>query len=151
MHPRPIRCRRLRRTDADAVFALLEAAGLCPPQPDRATLHRFRLLAADLGADCYLALADETLAGLVHVTYARHLLDGQRATVELLLVDPAHSGADVLRALAQLVAERARRRGCRGIDWRTPPGGDVATAFAAQLDGAATTTLERVEIPGSAE
>src|SRR5512143_3371571 len=95
MDGRPIRCRRARRTDAEAVFALLDH-GAAPARPrDRAGRHRFRQLVADLGADCYVALIDETVVGLVHVTYARHLLDGQRATVELLLGPPTDRGGEV--------------------------------------------------------
>jgi hypothetical protein len=30
---------------------------------DRAGLHRFRRLVADLGADCYVAVVDETVVG----------------------------------------------------------------------------------------
>src|SRR5512139_1710981 len=69
MDGRPIRCRRARRTDAEAAFALIDQGAAAPPL-DRAGRHRFRQLVADLGADCYVALIDETVVGLVHVTYA---------------------------------------------------------------------------------
>lgn len=151
MHPRPIRCRRLRRTDADAVFALLEAAGLGDAAADRTRRHRFRLLAADLGGDCYVATIDETVVGVAHITYARHLLGGQRATVELLAVDPARPGAETVGALAALLAERARRRGCRTIDWRDPPADDAGRRFALVLGAAAIGEHLRVEIPESGE
>lgn len=151
MHPRPICCRRLRRLDAEAAFALLEASGLAVPADDRARRHRFRLLAADLGSDCYVALADETVVGLVHVTYSRHLLDGQRATLELLLVAPGRPVDVVVDALATLVAERARRRGCRSIDWRDPLRGAVADAFAVRLGAVSAGDHLRVEIPASAK
>lgn len=149
MYPRPIRCRRLRRTDADAVFALLDAAGLRDSAADRPRRHRFRLLAADLGGDCYVATVDETLVGVAHVTYARHLLDGQRATVELLVVDGANAGEAVVRALAELLGDRARRRGCRTIDWRDPAADGPARAFASALGAAPIGEHLRVEIPGS--
>lgn len=148
MIARPIRCRRARRTDAAAVLALLDAGSGTAWQLDRAGRHRFRQLVADLGADCYVALIDEAVVGLVHVTYARHLLDGQRATVELLLAAPAERGREVGRALARLVDERARRRHCRTIDWREPVGDEAGRAFAEHLGARAVGDHWRVEIPG---
>ncbi len=151
MESRPIRCRRARRPDADAVFALLAGNGGPGSERDRAGRHRFRQLVADLGADCYVAVADDMIVGLVHVTYARHLLDGQRATVELLLVAPDQRAGDAGAALAGLVVERARRRGCRFIDWREPAHDLSAQAFAARLGARAVGDHLRVEIPGPAE
>lgn len=141
MEARPIRCRRARRTDAEAILALLTAI----PDADRRTRHRFRKLIADLGADCYVATRDEVVIGVVHVTYARHLLDGQRATVELVRGADGHE-ADVGRALAALVRERARRRDCQRIDWRETPQDAAAAAFAAALGLHGAERL-RVEIP----
>ena len=150
MDGRPIRCRRARRTDAEAAFALIDQGAAAPPL-DRAGRHRFRQLVADLGADCYVALIDETVVGLVHVTYARHLLDRQRATVELALVAPNVRDGEVAGALARLVVERARRRNCRFIDCRQPVGDEVARAFADQLGAQPVGDHLRVEIPGAAE
>ena len=150
MEGRPIRCRRARRTDAEVVLALLD--GRSPAwQLDRAGRHRFRQLVADLGADCYVALIDEIVVGLVHVTYARHLLHGQRATLELLLVAPGGPADEIARALARLVAERVRRRNCRFIDWREPAADAAAQAFADQLGARSAADHLRVEIPGPAE
>ena len=150
MLKRSVRCRRVRRTDADAVFALLEAAGDTIPSPDRARLHRFRQLVADLGSDCYVAVADEQVVGMVHVTYARHLLGRQLATVELLLAaDPR--GGDAATALADLVGARARQRGCRFIDWREPARNEAMRAFAAHLGARPVAERLRVEIPEPAE
>jgi GNAT superfamily N-acetyltransferase len=118
---------------------------------DRAHLHRFRQLIADLGADCYVALLDETVVGLVHVTYARHLLDRQRATVELLLLAPNGHGREVGGTLARLVVERARRRNCRFIDWREPVGDETARACADQVGAQPVGDRLRVEIPRTAE
>lgn len=150
MYPRPIHCRRLRRTDAAAVFALLAAAGGAAPPADRHHRHRLRQVVADLGSDCYVALVDETVAGLVHVTYARQLVGGPRARVERLLLDPADDGAAVPRALAALVAARARRRGCAAIEWRGPATG-AAAAFAAGLGVTRAAEHWTVEIPVPAE
>ena len=69
---------------------------------DRAGLRRFRQLVADLGADCYVAVVDEPIVGLVHVTYARHLLDGQQRHLELLVVAPDGRGQGVGGALARV-------------------------------------------------
>jgi hypothetical protein len=151
MQNRPIHCRRLRRTDADAVLALLAGALGTAPRGDRATLHRFRRLVADLGTDCYVAVADEALVGLVHVTYARHLLDRQRATVELLLLAPDPLGGDAAVALARLVGERVRQRGCRVVDWREPAHDDATRTFATHLGARPAAERLRVEIPAPAE
>ena len=147
---RPIRCRRVRRTDADAVFALLAASGGPIPPRDRSSRHRFRLLVADLGGDCYVAVADETVVGLVHVTYARHLIDRQRATIEVLLA-AAPRREDTAAALAALVRERAGRRGCRVIDWREPVRDDAMQAFTALLGARPADPRPRVEMPDPAE
>jgi hypothetical protein len=89
--------------------------------------------------------------GLVHVTYARQLLDRQRATVELLRVTADARIGDVGAALARLVAERARRRGCRFIDWREPARDAATQAFAAHLGARPVGEHLRVEIPGAGE
>jgi len=151
MEGRPILCRRARRTDVDAVFSLFDGDGGMDRQLDRAGLHRFRRLVADLGADCYVAVVDETVVGLVHVTYARHLLDRQRATVELLRVTADARLGDVGAALARLVAERARRRGCRFIDWREPARDAATQAFATHLGARPVGEHLQVEIPGPGE
>lgn len=148
MEARPIRCRRARRTDADAIFALLATAA--PPPRDRAVRHHFRKLVADLGADCYVAQCDGTVIGVVHVTYARHLIDGQRAMIELVRAAPERPG-DVGRALAALVRERAARRHCTLIDWRDAPQGEAAEAFARALGARRAGDQLRVEIPAARE
>lgn len=151
MNGRPIRCRRARRTDAEAVLALLDGRSSATWQLDRAGRHRFRQLVADLGADCYVAVIDEEVVGLVHVTYARHLFDGQRATVELVLVNADGPGPEIIAALASLVEDRARRRNVRAIDWRDPIGDANAQALADQLGAHSTGEHLWVEIPGPAE
>jgi len=119
----PIRHRRARRTDADAVWTLLSDAGIEAPAEDRTGLRRFRRLVADLGGDLYLAERDASLVGLVHITYARHLLAGQRATLALLVVAPEARRCGVGAGLIDLAAARARRRGCPLLAW---PGSDAA-------------------------
>lgn len=130
MLPRPIRYRRLRRTDFSAVQALLAASGLPAPAPERAALSCFRRLAADLGSDLYLATADSRLLGVVHLTYARQLFRPPQARLEMLVVAPGDRGRGVGRGLAELAAARARRRGCAVIACVVAgQGGDAGTFF----------------------
>ena len=84
MLPRPIRHRRARRTDFDAIAAILAASGLPAPAPERAGLRRFRRLVADLGTDLYVAETDARVLGIVHVTYVRPVSGAPRARLELL-------------------------------------------------------------------
>jgi len=104
--------RRARRTDFPAVMALLVHSGLPAPPPDRPTLHRFRALVADLGADFYVAEVDGALVGLVHVTYARQLVVLPVARLDQLVVAEAFRRRGVASALLAEMARRARRRGC---------------------------------------
>lgn len=112
MFRKPIRHRRMRRADFEAVSALLAANGLAAPAPDRAALRHFRRLVADLGADVYVAEIDARVVGLVHVTYQRRLNDAPLARLELLVVAPEAHRRGVGRGLATLAAQRAQRRGC---------------------------------------
>lgn len=121
MPSRPIRVRRVRRSDFDAVTDLLAAAALSLPGDDRMRRSRFRRLVADLGSDPYVALVDDQMCGIVHVSYARHLLAEQQATLELLLVAPAMRRHGVGRTLLAAAAARARSRGCRRLHCRRLP------------------------------
>jgi GNAT superfamily N-acetyltransferase len=127
MSSRPIRVRRIRRTDFDAVAALLAAAGLVVPGDDRQQRSRFRRLVADLGSDPYVALVDDLLCGVIHVSYARHLAAEQQATVELVVVAPDARRGGIGRALAAAAVTRARARGCRVLHCRRLPAS--ASAF----------------------
>ncbi len=134
MEPRPIRHRRARRTDMAPIHAVLaEAADVTGPD-DRAARSRFRRVVADLGADLYVATIDDRVVGVLHLTYARHLLEGQRATLELLVVRPAARRRGVGTALAALACARAGARQCRaltlGADHHLEAGGE---AFLARL------------------
>src|SRR6185369_11526844 len=115
MFPLPVRHRRARRSDFDAVSAVLAANGRPAWAPERAALRRFRRLVDDLGADLYVAVAGADVLGVVHVTYSRSLTGPPRARLELLMVDPAARGRGVGRGLAALAAARARRRGCGSL------------------------------------
>ncbi len=122
--------RRCRRTDFTSVMTLLAASGIPVPPPDRATLRRFRSLVADLGADFYLAEVDGTLAGLIHVTYARQLTLAPRAVFEQLLVAERFRGRGVGTALVDFARGRAQRRGCTTLRCAPPgPAQSAATGF----------------------
>jgi GNAT superfamily N-acetyltransferase len=107
-----IQIRRGRRTDFTAVMSLLAASGTPMPPADRAALRRFRYLVADLGADFYLAWIEGTLAGLVHVTYARQLAIPARAQLDELVVSEAFRRRGIGSALLAFAQRRARQRGC---------------------------------------
>ena len=107
-----IRIRRGRRTDFMSVMQMLAATGIAVPPPDRATLRRFRNIVADLGTDLYVAAVDDTLAGLVHVTYARQLAAQPQARLDQLVVAGPFRRRGIGSALLAFVQERARRRGC---------------------------------------
>jgi GNAT superfamily N-acetyltransferase len=126
-----LRIRRVRRTDFTAVMAMLAAAGVAVPPPERATLRRFRNIVADLGADFSLVLVDGTLAGLVHVTYARQLAQPPRATLEQLVVATPFRRRGVGSALLAFAAARAGKRGCTLLCYA-----------AARTDGEARSFLE---------
>ena len=107
-----IHIRRGRRTDFMAVMSLLAASGVSVPPSDRATLRRFRNLVADLGADFYLAVVDGTLAGLVHVTYARQLTALPRACLDYLVVAAPFRRQGIGSTLVTFARNRAVGRGC---------------------------------------
>jgi len=107
-----VQIRRGRRTDFTAVMALLAHSGIRVPPADRSTLRRFRLLVADLGTDFYVALVDGTMAGLVHVTYARQLTQGPAAALDRLVVAEAFRGQGIGSELLAFAQRRARKRGC---------------------------------------
>ncbi len=121
-----LRIRRARRSDFVAVMDLLGASGAAVPPPERATLRRFRNIVADLGADFYLASIDETLVGLVHVTYARQLAASPRARLDQLVVADSFRRRGVASALLGFAQERARRRGCTTLCCGLDPAGPAA-------------------------
>ena len=104
--------RRGRRTDFTATMAVLAASGVPVPPPDRATLHRFRKIVADLGADFYVAVIDGDVAGLVHVTYSRRLTTAARAQLDMLCVAPENRRRGIGSALLRFARKRATGRGC---------------------------------------
>lgn len=151
MISRPIRHRRVRRTDFAAVHALLDACGLPVPAADRAGLRRFRRVVADLGADLYVATVDERVAGIVHVTYRRDLRHGQQAQLVLLAVAPADRGHGVGRALAAWAMARARRRGCTRLECTPGAAADAAAAFLTALGWQTAGPRFAIDLAGGAE
>lgn len=127
---RPIRHRRARRSDFDAIRAIMVSAGLPGPPPERAALRQFRRVVADLGADLYVADVDACVLGVVHITYTRRLSGAPRAHLELLAVAADARGRGVGRGLATFAAARARRRGCVTLQCGAPPTDGGRTFFA---------------------
>jgi ribosomal protein S18 acetylase RimI-like enzyme len=124
-----VHIRRGRRTDFAAVMRLLAASGVAVPVPDRATLRRFRQLVADLGGDFYLALVDDAVVGLVHVTYARQLALPPSARLDQLVVAPNARRCGIGSALLAFVQQRANQRGCSAFSCIVPDADAVARAF----------------------
>jgi GNAT superfamily N-acetyltransferase len=127
---RPIRHRRARRSDFDAIRAIMVSAGLPVPAPERAALRQFRRVVADLGADVYVADVDACVLGVMHITYTRPLSGPPRAHLELLAVASDARGRGVGRSLATFAAARARRRGCVALQCGAPPTDGGRTFFA---------------------
>jgi GNAT superfamily N-acetyltransferase len=107
------------------------------PVPDRATLRRFRQLVADLGGDFYLALVDDAVVGLVHVTYARQLAAPPSARLDQLVVAPTARRRGIGSALLAFVEQRARQRGCNSFTCLVPDADAVARVFLARAGMAA--------------
>jgi GNAT superfamily N-acetyltransferase len=124
-----VRIRRGRRTDFTAVMHLLATSGVAVPPPDRATLRRFRNLVADLGVDFYCALVDGTLAGFVHVTYARQLTVPPGARLDQLLVAAPFRRQGIGAALLAFAQSRARQRGCGTFSYVVPTNASPAKPF----------------------
>jgi N-acetylglutamate synthase-like GNAT family acetyltransferase len=129
MQPRPHRIRRARRTDFVRIMELLATSRIPVPPADRSTLRRFRRIVADLGADLYVAVIDERVVGVVHVTYARQLITGAHARIEVLVVAPDVRRRGIAAALAALIAARARRRGCSELTCASLSVAPEAAAF----------------------
>jgi GNAT superfamily N-acetyltransferase len=151
MLPRPIRHRRARRTDFAATRALLSVTGILVPAADRTELRRFRHLVADLGSDLYVAVRDERVVGIVHVTYTRHLLHGWDAELSVLVVAPEERRGGIGRSLAALAVSRARRRGCRRLLCRPEVGAADAPAFLGALGWRTSGARFEIDLPGPSQ
>ena len=103
-----VRVRRARRTDLEAVRALLG-------RPVRPAEQRFdRRVVTDLGSDVYLAEDDgSAVVGVVGVFYLRSLASGRwRAVLDVLRARDEPLAA----ALVAFAEERARGRGCTTLE-----------------------------------
>jgi ribosomal protein S18 acetylase RimI-like enzyme len=132
MHDTPVRIRRCRRTDFVDVMRLL-AVDEPAPVAERRTLRRFRAIVNDLGGDLYVALIDEAIAGLVHVTYARQLAVPPRARMERLVVAEGARGRRIGAALFEFARRRAIRRGCGTLTCSVPANDDGSAGFLEKL------------------
>lgn len=120
-----LRIRRGRRQDFVAVRRLL---GSTPEaEADRRTLRRFRHIAADLGADLYVAHLAGKVVGVVHVSYARQITGGQRARIEDLAADREYGQHSIESRLLAFALERARKRACGSLGW-SPSTADAGAA-----------------------
>jgi GNAT superfamily N-acetyltransferase len=99
------------------------------PLPDEVTATTWqRLVGAELGFRALVAVdADDQPVGFAHLllhptTWAVE----PSCYLEDLVVDPAHRGQGVGRALLEAVVERARQEGAEGVQWLTQGDNDVA-------------------------
>jgi tRNA (adenine37-N6)-methyltransferase len=99
------------------------------PLPDEVTAVTWRrLVGAELGFRALVAVdADDEPVGFAHLllhptTWAVE----PSCYLEDLVVDPAHRGGGIGRALLTAVVERARREGAEGVTWMTQDGNQVA-------------------------
>jgi GNAT superfamily N-acetyltransferase len=99
------------------------------PLPDEVTAITWqRLVGAELGFRALVAVdADDRPVGFAHLllhptTWAVE----PSCYLEDLVVDPAHRGQGVGRALLEAVVERARQEGAEGVQWLTQGDNDVA-------------------------
>jgi GNAT superfamily N-acetyltransferase len=99
------------------------------PLPDEVTDVTWqRLVGAELGFRALVAVdADDQPVGFAHLllhptTWAVE----PSCYLEDLVVDPAHRGQGVGRALLEAVVERARREGAEGVQWLTQGDNEVA-------------------------
>lgn len=121
--------RRARRTDFSRVMQVLADSGSTIPPPDRATLKRFRNIVADLGADFYVALVDDGIVALIHLTYARQLTQGLHARLEQLVVAHAFRRQGLGTMLLEFGRQRARKRGCATLSAGVPEDNAAARLF----------------------
>ncbi len=145
-----VRLRRARRTDFPAVMQLLASSGQPVPPPDRATLRRFRNLVVDLGADFYLAVVDDTVAGLIHITYARQLCAPPTARVEQLTVGPPFRRRGIGTRLFRLATQRAAQRRCTVLAHALPNSRELARSHSGRsgLDAVGLWVMVQLPAPG---
>lgn len=125
MNTPELEIRRGRRQDFAAVMRLLVPNS--GTAADRRTVRRFRHIAADLGADLYVATLGGKVVGVIHVSYSRQLTGGQRARVEDLAADDEYARHEIRRRLLEFALGRARGRECAWLCC-VPSGGAAGLA-----------------------
>jgi GNAT superfamily N-acetyltransferase len=105
-----------------------------------------RLLAGEQGMGAQVAVdADDTVLGFAHHVVHPHTWgSGPVCYLEDLMVDPAHRGRGIGRALIEALVTRARETGCESVYWHTDQGN--ATARRLYDDVASLSPYVRYEI-----
>jgi GNAT superfamily N-acetyltransferase len=105
-----------------------------------------RLLAGEQGMGAHVAVdADDTVLGFAHRVVHPHTWGrGPVCYLEDLMVDPAHRGRGIGRALIEALVARAREIGCETVYWHTDQGN--ATARRLYDDVATLSPYVRYEI-----
>lgn len=119
--------RDARAADADDVARLLEQLGY--PTDAGAVPSRLERLAV-VGDRVFVADSDGRVVGLAHLQVTPALeRERPAAKIGALIVDEAHRGHGVGRALVQAVVDEARLRGCGLVYLTTADRRDDAHAF----------------------
>jgi GNAT superfamily N-acetyltransferase len=105
-----------------------------------------RLLAGERGMGAHVAVdADDVVLGFAHrVVHPSTWASGPVCYLEDLMVDPAHRGRGIGRALIEATVSWAREAGCETVYWHT--GQDNATARRLYDDVATLSPFVRYEI-----
>jgi GNAT superfamily N-acetyltransferase len=119
--------RDARPADADAIALLLTQLGY-PSDAEAVEWRLDRLLI--VGDRVVVAELDGAVVGLAHLQVTPAIeRDRPAAKVGALVVDEAHRGHGIGRALVEAMEEEARRRGCELLFLTTSEGRDDAHAF----------------------
>jgi GNAT superfamily N-acetyltransferase len=103
--------------DAEAVARLSDQLGY--PSTEEETTRRLLQVNAQSGHAVYVAEADGSLMGWVHVFVNHSLLADMPAEVAGLVVDENHRGHGVGRVLMEQAERWAQERGCRSVRLRS--------------------------------
>ena len=107
-----VKIRRGKRTDFPALLALVAPAD--PAAATKAQARHWRRLASDPAHDFYVAEQEDTLRGMVLVSYVRGLRHyGWQAILDVVFPSPAVCA--ISQTLLDFAKARARKRGCRHL------------------------------------
>ena len=122
-----LRVRDAQAADAPAIAGLLDQLGY--PTESAAVEQRLERLQI-VGDRILVADVDGTAVGLAHLQVTPALeRERPAAKIGALVVDDAHRGHGIGRALVQTLEEEARLRGCGVLFLTTSEGRDDAHAF----------------------